>query len=93
MRYADRGSDRKRWRSIADGQATSTAFTDIGSAGTYDAGTCDYTVEYLGDPLNNPTVATGCGDSRTSSIVVAAVDATVNVIRSTGGSETSATLQ
>ena len=63
---------------LVSGSATSTAFTDIGSGKTYGAGTYQYTVEYLGDPQNNPTAELGCGDTSEQVTVAAATDATVS---------------
>ena len=64
-------------KTLSSGSATSDPFTNIGSAGTYGAGTYQWTVEYLGDSGNNPAGPTACGDTSEQSTVTAATNATV----------------
>jgi hypothetical protein len=65
-------------QSLVSGSATSLSFGDIGSAGTYGAGTYQWTVEYGGDLGNNPSGPTACGETSEQMTVTAATDATVS---------------
>jgi hypothetical protein len=64
-------------KTLISGSVTSDAFTNIGSAGTYGAGTYQWTVEYLGDPGNNAAGPTACGETSEQITVTAATNATV----------------
>lgn len=56
---------------LTSGSATSGNFTDIGSSGTYGAGTYQWTVDYSGDG-NNSSSSSSCGDTSEQETVTAA---------------------
>ena len=57
---------------LSGGSATSGNFTDIGSSGTYKAGTYQWTVSYSGDGNNSQSGPTSCGDTSEQETVTAA---------------------
>jgi hypothetical protein len=64
---------------LSSGSATSGNFTDIGSSGTYGAGTYQWVVSYSGDSNNSPS-SSSCGDTSEQETLTAAstTDATAS---------------